>query len=51
MKVAKLIAPCTTRWLSVDRSVTRLVVISLQRESEERSDARALGLVTVFSGV
>ena len=47
----KLIAPCTTRWLSVDRSVNRLkscfrsIVISLQQESEERSDARALGLV------
>ena len=49
----KLIAPCSTRWLSVDRSVNRLkscfksVVISLQRESQERSDARALGLVSM----
>lgn len=49
----KLIAPCTTRWLSVDRSVNRLkacfkfVVISLQRESQERSDARALGVVSL----
>ena len=40
-------------WLSVDRSVDRLkacfisVVISLQRESQERSDARALGLVSL----
>ena len=49
----KLIAPCTTRWLSVDRSVNCLkscftsVVISLQRESQERSDVRALGLVSM----
>ena len=42
----RLIAPSATRWLSVDRSVNRLkscfssVVISLQREGEERSDAK-----------
>ena len=46
----KLLAPCSTRWLSTERSVNRLrkcyisVVLSLQREAEERSDARALGL-------
>lgn len=46
----RLLAPCSTRWLSTERSVNRLkscfssVVLSLQRESEERSDAKALGL-------
>ena len=46
----KLLAPCSTRWLSIERSVNRLrkcfasVVLSLQREGEERSDAKALGL-------
>lgn len=46
----KLLAPCSTRWLSTERSVNRLkkcfvsVVVSLQREGEERSDAKALGL-------
>lgn len=46
----KLLAPCSTRWLSTERSVNRLrkcfisVVLSLQREGEERSDAKALGL-------
>ena len=51
----KLLAPCTTRWLSTERSVNRLkacfvsVVLSLQRESEERSDAKALGLGRLFT--
>ena len=46
----KLLAPCATRWLSTERSVNRLrkcyvsVVLGLQREGEERSDAKALGL-------
>ena len=46
----RLLAPCSTRWLSTERSVNRLrkcfisVVLSLQREGEERSDAKALGL-------
>ena len=46
----KLLAPCATRRLSVERSVNRLkscfssVVISLQREGEEKGDTRALGL-------
>ena len=46
----KLLAPCSTRWLSTERSVNRLrkcfisVVLSLQREGEERSDAKAVGL-------
>ena len=53
-----LVAPCTTRWLSVEQSVSRLrdcfasVVISLQREGEERRNAKALGLqamVTEYS--
>ena len=45
-----MLAPCSTRWLSTETSVNRLkkcfisVVISLQREGEERSDARAIGL-------
>ena len=46
----KLLAPCSTRWLSTEWSVNRLkkcfvsVVLSLQREGEERSDAKAVGL-------
>ena len=46
----KPLAPCATRWLSTERSVNRLrkcyisVVLGLQREGEERSDAKALGL-------
>ncbi len=46
----KLLAPCSTRWLSTERSVNRLkkcyvpVVLSLQREGEDRSDAKAVGL-------
>ena len=46
----RLLAPCSTRWLSTERSVIRLkscfvsVVLSLQREGEERSDAKAVGL-------
>ena len=46
----KLCAPSSTRWLSVEHSVKRLkecfcsVVMSLQREGEERGDAKALGL-------
>ena len=46
----KLLAPCATRWLSTERSVNRLrncyisVVLGLQREGKERSDAKALGL-------
>ena len=46
----KLLAPCATRWLSTERSVNRLrkcnisVVLGLQLEGEERSDAKALGL-------
>ena len=50
----RLLAPSSTRWLSVERSVNRLkacfssVVISLQR-GEERSDAKALGLNSLVS--
>ena len=45
-----LVAPSTTRWLSIEQSVNKLracltsVVISLQRKGEERGDAKALGL-------
>ena len=51
----RLIAPCETRWLSVDRSVNRLkdsfasIVVSLQREGEERGDAKAMGLCKLVS--
>ena len=46
----KMVAPCATRWLSIERSVSRLkacfasVSVSLQREAQERHDARALGI-------
>ena len=46
----KLLAPCSTRWLSTERSVNRLkacftsVVLTLQKEGEEKSDAKAIGL-------
>ena len=46
----KLCAPSSTRWLSMEQSVKRLkecfcsIVMSLQREGEERGDAKALGL-------
>ena len=45
-----LVAPSSTRWLSVDKSVLHLkssrvsVITSLDREGEERADARAVGL-------
>lgn len=48
----KLLAPCSTRWLS---SVNRLkkcfisVVLSLQREGAERSDAKAVGLENLIT--
>ena len=46
----KLLAPCSTRWLSTERSVNRLkscfisVALSLERQGKERSDAKAVGL-------
>jgi hypothetical protein len=46
----RLEAPSTTRWLSIEHSVNKLqvcfasVVLSLEREGEEKSDARAIGL-------
>ena len=46
----KLLAPCSTRSLSTERSVNRLkscfisVALSLERQGEERSDAKAVGL-------
>ena len=45
-----MLAPCSTRWLSTEQSVNRLrkcfisVVLSLQWEGEEWSDAKAVGL-------
>ena len=45
-----LLAPCSARWHSIERSVSRLkscilsVIISLQREGEERSNAKAVGI-------
>ena len=51
----KLLAPCSTRWLSTEKSVNRLkkcfisVVLSLQREGEERLDAKALGLSSLVT--
>ena len=44
-----------TRWLSTERSVNRLkkcyvsVVLSLQQEGEERSDATAVGLSNLIT--
>ena len=50
----KLTAPSTTRWLSHDKCVQKLkssftfVVLSLHREGEERSDAKAVGLARMI---
>ena len=50
----KLAAPCQTRWLSIEKCVSVLkssftsVVVSLERESEERHDAKVLGLATLL---
>ena len=50
-----LVAPCSTRCLSIEQSVNKLiacfasVIISLQREGEERGDAKALGLQAMIS--
>ena len=49
-KQSKLLEPSSTRWLSIERSVQRLkdcfvsVVLSLEREGTERSEAKAIGL-------
>ena len=49
-----LLASCTTRWFSTERSVTYLKtcfasdVLSLQQEAEERSDAKAVGLSSLM---
>ena len=44
----KLQAPSSTRWLSVEACLSKLcfasVVLSLEREGEERSDTKAIGL-------
>ncbi|XP_065835790.1 zinc finger protein 862-like [Oscarella lobularis] len=51
----KLVAPFSTRWLSVDKSVAHIkscfasVVLSLEREGTERSDAKAIGLAKLVS--
>ena len=50
-----LLASCRTRWLSTERSITHLkkcyssVVLSLQREAEQRSDAKAVGLSSLVT--
>lgn len=49
-KQGKILEPCSTRWLSIERSVHRIkdcfisIVLSLEREGSERSDAKAIGL-------
>ncbi|XP_070562438.1 zinc finger protein 862-like [Ptychodera flava] len=49
------IEPSSTRWLSMEASVRRLkdtfvsVLISLEREGEERGDAKAIGLFHLMS--
>ncbi|XP_071949126.1 zinc finger protein 862-like [Antedon mediterranea] len=49
-KVLKPIEPSSTRWLSIEHSVSRLkdsfisTLVSLEREGEERGDAKAIGL-------
>ena len=50
-----LLASCITIWLSIERSVTCLkkfyisVVLNLQREAEQRSDAKAVGLTSLVT--
>ena len=50
-----LVAPCTTKWLSIEQSVNKLracftsVIMNLQREGEERWNAKALGLQAMIS--
>ena len=54
-KQTKLLEPCSTRWLSIERSVQRIkecfisVVLSLEREGSERSEAKAIGLSKLVS--
>ena len=46
-QIWKLLPPCSTRWLNIERRLRTCfasVVLILQREGEERSDAKALGL-------
>ena len=51
----RLLATCTTRWLTTERSVMCLktcltsVVLSIEREGEEISDAKAIGLATLVT--
>ena len=50
-----LVAPCVMRWLNNEQSVNKLracfasILISLQREGEERGDAKGLGLQAMVS--
>ena len=49
-KQTKLLESCSTRWLSIERSVQIIkecfisVVLSLEREGSKRSEAKAIGL-------
>ena len=49
-KHIKILEPCVTRWLSIERSVHRIkdcyvsIVLSLEREGTERCEAKAIGL-------
>ena len=49
-KQTKLLEPCSTRWLSIECSVQRIkecfvsVVLSLERQGSERSEAKAISL-------
>lgn len=51
----RLQAPSATRWLSVERCVNKLkvcfssILLSLEREGEERNDAKAIGLHSMLS--
>ena len=51
----ELVASCTTRWLSYEKCVQRIKVsfsslaLSLEREGEERGDAKAVGLMNLIS--
>ena len=55
LEKGRLLPNCTTRWLSTERSVMRpkscyiSVVLSLQNDSENWRDAKALGLASLMS--
>ncbi|XP_006822442.1 zinc finger protein 862-like [Saccoglossus kowalevskii] len=54
-KVLKPIQPSSTRWLSIEMSTTRLkesyvsILVSLEREGEERGDVKAVGFFHLLS--